>query len=317
MKTKPRSGPAIDYSKPEGAPAYLSPDSVQWRIFKNQVALAIGGVTAVLLEFADPRIRSGVWDHSVYKVDPIGRSERTGTAAMVGIYGPQKAAKQLIAGVTRMHQKVSGETPGGRKYRAMDPELLDWVNATAAYGFMKAYDTFVAQLSPAEKHRYWNEGEDVAALYGVERTPKSEGEFLDMMNALAPGFEPHPINTEFLEIVQSERTGKETPTFVKRALARASVSILPPLVRQKLELGKEYDLTLADKLTLKVIGRIAEKRFDPNSPPAQASVRLGLPANYLWQSSGRQRRLLDEAGIPADASNDNRALSAPELHAAE
>lgn len=317
MKTKPRNGPAIDYSKPVGAPAYLAPDSVQWRIFKNQVALAIGGVTAVLLEFADPRIRSGVWDHSVYKVDPIGRSERTGTAAMVGIYGPQKAAKQLIAGVTRMHMKVGGETPGGREYRAMDPELLDWVNATAAYGFMKAYDSFVAPLSPAEKHRYWNEGDDVAALYGVQHTPKSEGEFLDMMNALAPGFEPHPINTEFLEIVQSERTGKETPRFIKRALARASVSLLPPLVREKLELGTECDLTFADRLTLKIVGRIAERRFDPESPPAQASVRLGLPANYLWQSRSRQRQLLKEAGLTTDAADDYRTAGVPELQAAE
>lgn len=49
---------------------------------KNPIALAVGGVAAVLLEFADARIRSGVWDHSTYKVDPIGRSKRTGVAAM-------------------------------------------------------------------------------------------------------------------------------------------------------------------------------------------------------------------------------------------
>ena len=33
----------------------------------------------LLLEFADARIRSGVWDHSTYKADPIGRSRRTVT----------------------------------------------------------------------------------------------------------------------------------------------------------------------------------------------------------------------------------------------
>ena len=68
--------PPFDYSQPAGAPAFLGPDSVAWRVYKNQIALGIGGVAAVLLEFADPRIRSGVWDHSIYKVDPIGRSER-------------------------------------------------------------------------------------------------------------------------------------------------------------------------------------------------------------------------------------------------
>ena len=63
----------IDFLSPPGEPAYARPDSVQWRVYKNPVALALGGVCAVLLEFADPRIRSGVWDHSVSPKDPLGR----------------------------------------------------------------------------------------------------------------------------------------------------------------------------------------------------------------------------------------------------
>ena len=67
----------VDYLNPPGEPAFAGPDSVSWQVFKNPIALAIGGVAAVLLEFADARIRSGVWDHSVFKTDPIGRSKRT------------------------------------------------------------------------------------------------------------------------------------------------------------------------------------------------------------------------------------------------
>ena len=77
-------GKAINFAGPAGEPALLAPDSVQWRIYKNQIALGIGGIAAVLLEFAEPRIRSGVWDHSTYKADPIGRSRRTGTVALLG-----------------------------------------------------------------------------------------------------------------------------------------------------------------------------------------------------------------------------------------
>ncbi len=296
-KAKTGNGPVIDYANPKGAPAFLRPDSIQWRIFKNQLALGIGGICAVLLEFADPRIRSGVWDHSIYKVDPIGRSERTGIAAMVGVYGPQKAARQVIAGVTRMHGKVSGETPSGRPYRALEPELLDWVSATAGYGFLNAYHRFVKPLTPEEQHRYWNEGDEVARLYGVENIPRCEADFLAMMEALAPGFEPHSINTEFLEIVQSDRAAPDTPKFIRRAVARASVSLLPDTVRETLELGPDYDLTLADKLTLKILGRIAERRFDPDSPPAQASLRLGLPADFLWRAPRERQRLLEKAGL--------------------
>ena len=83
----------IDFSQPKGEASLQNPSSVQWRVFKNQIALGIGGVAAVLMEFADPRIRSGVWDHSTYKADPIARSKRTGIAALVGCYGPASAAR--------------------------------------------------------------------------------------------------------------------------------------------------------------------------------------------------------------------------------
>jgi len=83
----------FDFTKPSGEEAYHAPDSVHWKVFKNSIAMGIGGVAAVLLEFADARIRSGVWDHSVYPVDPIGRSQRTGMAAMLGVYGPQSMAR--------------------------------------------------------------------------------------------------------------------------------------------------------------------------------------------------------------------------------
>lgn len=83
----------VDFASPRGEPGLVAPDSVQWSIFENPVAPGIGGVAAVLLEFVAARIRSGVWDHSIYKVDPIGRSQRTGMAAMVGKfawYSPRK-----------------------------------------------------------------------------------------------------------------------------------------------------------------------------------------------------------------------------------
>ena len=66
MTTEPQSylGWKIDFETPAGERSLQHPSSLQWRIFKNQVALGIGGVAAVLMEFADARIRSGVWDHS-------------------------------------------------------------------------------------------------------------------------------------------------------------------------------------------------------------------------------------------------------------
>ncbi|WP_239016660.1 oxygenase MpaB family protein [Sphingorhabdus pulchriflava] len=284
--------PPFDYSQPAGAPAFLGPDSVAWRVYKNQIALGIGGVAAVLLEFADPRIRSGVWDHSIYKVDPIGRSERTGYAAMIGVYGPQAAARRVIEGVNRMHAKVEGETPGGISYSAKDPELLDWVSATAGYGFLTAYDSFVAPLSVEDQERFYHEGTAVAELYGVQNKVNSRADFFAMMEKLAPRFEPHPINKEFLDIIQSGKAAPQIPRFLHRALARAAVSILPPLVRDRLELGREYDLTFADRIAIKLVARAAERKHDPESPPARACLRLGLPSNFLYLKPAEQQRLL-------------------------
>jgi uncharacterized protein (DUF2236 family) len=304
MTTEPQSylGWKIDFETPSGERSLQHPSSLQWRIFKNQVALGIGGVAAVLMEFADARIRSGVWDHSTYKADPIGRSKRTGIAAMVGCYGPESAARRVIQGVTNMHARVQGHTPKGEAYKALDPELLDWVAATAAFGFLNAYDRFVSPLSDAEKDRFYRDGAVVARLYGANNTPRTQNEFLAFMERLAPRFEPHPIVTEFLDIIQSGKAAPNVPRFLHRALARASVSILPPLVREKLALGREYDLTTADWLALKLVARLAERRMDPKSPGCQASLRLGLPRDFLYRSASEQARLLREAGL-ADTSS--------------
>lgn len=292
----------VDFASPAGAPAFCAPDSVSWRVFKNPIALAIGGVAAVLLEFADARIRSGVWDNSTYKHDPIGRSQRTGMAAMVGVYGPQAAARRVIQGVTNMHAHVQGETPRGESYRALDPALLDWVSATASWGFVTAYDRFVAKLGEDEKHLYYAEGEPIARLYGVQTPLQSDADFGAMLNALFSGFEPHPIVTEFLDIVQNSPGALRQPKLLRRALARASVSILPARVRERLQLGSRYDLSGIEAASLRALGALAERIPIVSAPPAQACVRLGLPASFLYRSQRAQRRLLSVWTPPRDAS---------------
>ncbi len=287
----------IDYSQPAGEPALHRPHSVQWRIFKNQVALGIGGVAAVLMEFADARIRSGVWDRSTYKADPIGRSMRTGVAALVGCYGPESVARRVIQGVTKMHARVAGETPKGEAYRALDTELMDWVAATAGYGFLTAYQRFVAPVSEVDQTRFYTDGATVSRLYGTKVCPHSTADFMAMMEARADRFEPHPIVEEFLAIVQSGKAAPNVPQFLHRALARASVSILPPLIRGKLALGKAYDLTTADWLALKAAGTLAEIGLDPNSPACQACLRVGLPKDFLYRGAAAQARLLGQAGL--------------------
>ena len=54
-----------------------------------------------------------------------------------------------------MHAGASGRTPAGEAYRALDVELLDWVRATATYGFLAAYDRFVTRVPPENELRFY------------------------------------------------------------------------------------------------------------------------------------------------------------------
>ena len=109
---------------------------------------------------------------------------------------------------------------------------------------------------------------------------------------LLPGFEPHPIVREFLDIIQSGKAAPGVPKMFHHALARASVSLLPPKVRGVLQLGREYDLRASDRIALKIAGALAERVPVRHSPPCQAAVRLGLPHDFLYRSKAAQQQLL-------------------------
>jgi len=108
----------VDFSRPTDEPALISPHSVSWRVCKNPISLFIGGVAAVIMELAEPRVRTGVWEHTTFRKNPILRLRRTGIAAMVTICGPHSKAEAMIARVRRMHGLIEGVTPPGEPYRA-------------------------------------------------------------------------------------------------------------------------------------------------------------------------------------------------------
>lgn len=272
----------IDFTMPAGEPALTAPDSVSWQVFKNPIALFIGGVTAVLLELGEPRVRTGVWEHTTFRTDPISRMRRTGLTAMVTVYGARSKAEAMIAGVGRMHARVSGATPAGELYRADDPVLLDWVQATASFGFLEAYHAYVRPLSASEKNRFYAEARSAARLYGATGAPASLAELEVQFEAMRPKLEPSGIVLEFLDIVCSAPI---LPTPLKpfqRALVRAAVEIAPAWLREILELGDEWRLGPWEAKLVRLAGRTAERIVVAQGPAAQACRRMGLPANYLY-----------------------------------
>lgn len=277
-----RGVPMVDFLNPPGEAALASPDSVSWRVFKNPVSLFIGGITAVLLELAEPRVRSGVWDHTSFRTDPLPRMKRTGMAAMVTVYGARSVAEKMIAGVGRMHGRVTGVTPDGQAYRADDPELLDWVQATASYGFMQAYHRFVRPLSQAERDQFYAEAAPSAALYGAVGAPRSEAEQEAQFQAMRPRLEPSDIVMEFLEIVGKVKSLPLGLRWFQAMLVRAAVSTLPDWTRQQLGID-DRGLRKGEARIIGVLGRVADRVTLKSAPPAQASVRVGRPADFLYR----------------------------------
>jgi len=274
-------GPRVDLSQPHGEPALVPADSISWQVFKNPLSLFVGGVTAVLLELAEPRVRSGVWDHSSFRTDPVTRLRRTGQAAMVTVYGPRSAAQAMIAGVRRRHGGVRGTTPDGTAYEANDPELLNWVQATAAFGFLEAYRTYGRPLDAAARDRYYAEGAEAARLYGATDAPASEQRLNDMFGAMRGQLEASPIVFEFLDIM---RTAPVLPWWLRPAqaiLVRAAIDLVPDDIRRLLGLGGR-GLRGWERALLRRAGALADRLVIPSGPAAQACRRLGLPSDYLY-----------------------------------
>ena len=274
---------AVDFTQPVGEPALTPPDSISWQVFKNPVALFAGGVAAVILELAEPRVRSGVWDHTTFRTDPLARMERTGLAAMVTVYGARSEAERMIAGVRAMHERVRGATPAGEPYRASDPELLDWVQATASFGFLEAYAAFVRPVSDAERDRFYAEGVAAGRLYGAVGAPASLAELRAQFEAMRPKLERSDIVFEFLDIMQRARIVPRPLRALQSMFVRAGVEITPGWARDILGLDARHGLAPWERRVVGLLGALADRIAVPSSPAVQACRRLGLPSGYLYR----------------------------------
>ena len=275
-------GPRVDFIAPPGEAALAAPDSVSWRVFKNPVALFVGGVTAVILELAEPRVRTGVWEHSSFKTDPLTRLKRTGLAAMVTVYGARSVAEAMIAGVGRQHARVGGTTPGGQAYQASDVELLDWVQATASFGFMGAYHSLVEPLSAADRDRFHAEAAPAARLYGALGAPRSEAAWEALLATMSPRLERSEIVLEFLALMRAVKVAGPFSR-LQHPLIRAAVGLVPPPVRGVLGLGPEWSPRPLELPVIRAAARLADRTPIPGAPPWEASVRMGLPGTWLYR----------------------------------
>lgn len=275
-------GRGVDFSSPPGEDALVPPESVSWRVFKNPVTLFIGGVAAVILELAEPCVRTGVWEHSRFRKDPLGRLQRTGAAAMLTVYGARSVATPMIERVTRMHAAISGVTPCGLAFSAADPALLRWVQATASYAFVTAYTEYARSLGEPEVAVFFEEGRAAACLYGAVDAPRSRCELDSLFTSMSSRLQRSAILFEFLDLLRRAPVLPRPLAWLQRMLIRAAVDIVPGWVRERLGLDASHGLRMLERAMVKSIATLADRIVLPGSPPAQSCVRLGLPVTYLY-----------------------------------
>jgi uncharacterized protein (DUF2236 family) len=279
----PDDGPVFAFAHPRGEPAMMAADSVHWRVFKNPVSLYIGGVAAVILELAEPRVRTGVWEHSSFRARPVQRLQSTGLAAMISVYGPSRAAEAMIARVVKQHGAVRGFTPAGEPYAADDPELLRWVQATTGYGFGDAYSRYVRPLAGEQLDRLYAESEPAARLYGVKDPPRSRADIEAVFAAMRDRLEPSAILSEFLEIMRSAPAMPRALRPLQAMFVRAAIEMTPDWARERLGLGPVLGLRTGEEALIRQLGVAADRICLPSSPAARACLRLGLPADWLYR----------------------------------
>jgi uncharacterized protein (DUF2236 family) len=209
------------------------------------------------------------------------RVQRTAHAALLTVYGPRSRAEAMIAGVARMHSRVRGTAPGGRAFRADDPELLEWVHATACFGFLQAYHAYVQPLSPEERDRFHAESAPVAGLYGATSAPESEAALAALFERMAVHLERSDVVFEFLAIVRRMPLLPLPLRPLQGILATAAIELVPAPIRERIALAGQ-PLPAWQRALVRAAGRASDRTVLRTHPAVQGCRRLGLPDDFLY-----------------------------------
>jgi uncharacterized protein (DUF2236 family) len=140
---------------------FFGPQSEAWKINREGV-LYFGGMRALLMQIAHPKVAQGVADHSNFESDPLGRALRTFSTVYEIVYGDRETALEASARVHAIHKKVRG-----RGYHALDPELLFWVLATLIDSAKFAYELYLEPLPYERWAKFYEDCRLGARLFGI------------------------------------------------------------------------------------------------------------------------------------------------------
>ncbi|MBB3214423.1 uncharacterized protein (DUF2236 family) [Herbaspirillum sp. Sphag1AN] len=224
-----------DFRFPKGDPGLFGPDSASWLVHSDFTAMLIGGVSALLLQMLHPLALSGVWDHSTFQQDMLGRLRRTAQFIAGTTFGSRADAENLIAKVKKIHTQVRGVAPDGRAYAADDPALLTWVHAAETSSFLRAYLRYRDPSLPlAKQDQYLDEISRIAIALGAIEVPRTVVQLEQYLQDTRPQLHCDARTLKTLELVLNAPAPHPLAQPWTRLMMRAGVDLLPDWAQQQL-----------------------------------------------------------------------------------
>jgi uncharacterized protein (DUF2236 family) len=205
----------------------------------GDASIFIGGIRALLLQSLHPLAMAAMADHSDYRGDPWGRLQRTGFFLAVTTYGRESDARQAIARVRAIHERVSGVAPDGRPYSATDPRLLTWVHLAEVDSFLAAHTRYgSSRLDQAGRDGYVADMARIGAALGVPDPPLCQASLAERIEAYRGELAATSQSREAARFLLLQPPLPAIGRAPYGVLAAASVSLLPGWARGLLHLPR-------------------------------------------------------------------------------
>jgi len=268
----------IDFENPAGDPGLFGPQSVIWRVHCDFTSMLCGGVSALLLQMLHPLALAGVWDHSNFREDMLGRLRRTSQFVSVTTFGPTAEAERLISKVRAIHLQVTGVSNDGRPYAASDPDLLTWVHVVESSCFLASHLRYRnPHLSHELQDRYYQETARVAAALGARDIPTSRAAVADYLQRMRPQLVCDERTREVARILLAA----PAPSALARPLGwlvmQAGIDLLPDWAQRQFDF---YPGTLRRRLVRVGVGGVSKvlRASMRNGSYQRAVRRINKPA---------------------------------------
>lgn len=266
--------PNVQYTDPPGDPGLFGPGSVTWRVHSD-LAVSVGGITALLLQTLHPLAMAGVEEHSNYRDEPLDRLARTASFVNGTIFGSTEVAEYLIRLVRGIHEHVVGVAPDGRPYSANDPELLRWVHVAEVYSFLRAHQRFNPNpIRGADADRYYDEMAVVAEKLGSAPIPRTRAAVSAYFQDIRPELRNTRSVARAVRFITTPDSGHLSTDAMLRLVIQGAVGLLPDWSREMLGLRQNR---VVEMTTFRpaLFALIQSGRFSLGAPPAakQAMAR--------------------------------------------